>query len=191
MIASPTWHVRAATPLTTREREPRVPRVASVEILAPGILVPIRCHAVWRRARFLSEARFSYAHVPEPALCYGRRDRPVNGARKETCISKAADERFEIPDGRATFKRGSPQLGHHVAVRQQRAPRIRCFEILDLDTRALSEKNLHHLTCRKQFLSSLTKRSGCSKAAKWPPLSSSVQWIRRGVQRSAQLRGAR
>jgi len=49
---------------------------------------------------------------------------------------------------------------------------------------------LPYLTCRKQFLSSLTKRSGCSKAAKWPPLSSSFQWIRCGVQRSAQLLGA-
>ena len=31
-------------------------------------------------------------------------------------------------------------------------------------------------TCRKQFLNSSMKASGCSKAAKWPPLSNSFQW---------------
>jgi hypothetical protein len=41
----------------------------------------------------------------------------------------------------------------------------------------LPEPCWRHVCPRKQSRSSRAKGAGCSKAAKWPPLSSSFQWM--------------
>jgi hypothetical protein len=52
-------------------------------------------------------------------------------------------------------------------------------------------KTAAHRSDRNAARISSVKSCGCSQAAKWPPLSTSLKWTRLGYARLAQLSGAR